>query len=206
MTAINTLPRTLIKTYLQGLRLPLTTLEWVTNKSDAKDWPPAIAFEAFEGGAKRFLGSLIGDDELVHEGMLQRTKVAELARAERLEAMAAQRRAEADAKLRARQESTDQARARADDQAEQREHQIERDKDRKEQAVSDRLRRREEAAARSARQRDELVADRQREAARTRIAEETAAVTMRSQALGSARKAQAAATALQEKRAQRKGG
>ena len=90
MTAINTLPRTLIKTYLQGLRLPLTTLEWVTNKSDAKDWPPAIAFEAFEGGAKRFLGSLIGDDELVHEGMLQRTKVDELARAERLEAMAAQ--------------------------------------------------------------------------------------------------------------------
>ena len=52
-TINNTLPRIIIRKSLQGLRLPLSALELVTNKSGAASWPPAVAYESFEAEIRR---------------------------------------------------------------------------------------------------------------------------------------------------------
>ena len=204
MTAITILPRTLVRTYLHGLRLPLTTLEHMTSKSDSTGWPPSVAFELFEASVKRLLGALIRDNNLVREGALQRARIDELARAKHLEVTAEQRRREADATLDARRQSTERARANVDHQAEQREQAIEHSKADREREAEDDARRRQEAAAQSAERRDKAATARERAATRTRIAEETAALAKRSEALGAAKKVQRLDSALEAKKTVRK--
>jgi len=201
--SINTLPRTVIKAYLQGLRLPLTAVERITN-ADGSAWPPAVAYESFEAEAKQVLGALIRDDELVREGRLQRAKLGQLAEAERLEAAADQKRQAADARLMERQASAEQARARAEQQASRREEQIARDKAARDREVLDEARRRERDAQRATQARDKVVTARERDAARTRIREESAALSKRNEALAATRQAHNLDEALSSKKAERK--
>lgn len=206
MSTITALPRTIIKAGLQGLRLPLTAVERVTNHADASAWPPAVAYEAFEAEAKMVIGSLIRDDELVREGRLQRAKVNELAEAERLQTEAEQKRQAADAAFEAREESLDEARARAEEQARRREQQVAEERAAKERAVREETERRKDAAARSAAAVNKAVTAQEREARRTRVAEESAAVAKRSQALNAEKRVQTLDAALEAKKNQRKTG
>ncbi|GAC1530102.1 MAG: hypothetical protein NVS3B12_04240 [Acidimicrobiales bacterium] len=199
-----TLTTTIVNTYLQGLRLPLTAVERATSNTGAASWPPALAYESFEAGAKKVLGSLLRDDELVRQGRLIQAKLSELAEAERLEAVAEQKRQAADAQLEQRQESAEEARNRVARQAEQREQQVAREKADKERQARQQAAQREQAAARTAELRDKVVTAEQRDADRTRIAEESAALAKRSQALAATKKAQTLDTVLDAKKAQRK--
>jgi hypothetical protein len=203
-TITTNLPRTIIKVSLQGLRLPLTALEIVTNKSDAPDWPPAVAYDSFEAELKKVLGSLTRDDDLVREGVLQRAKVHELAEAERLQAQAEQGRREADAKLEQRKDSAERAQASIEQQAREREQQLSREKADKERKLSDEVTERKHEAAESAQLREKLVTAKEREAERTRIEEEAAALDRRSEALNASKKAMGLDDALEAKKAQRK--
>ena len=196
---------TIVNTTLQGLRLPLTAVEQVTNKSGSKSWPPAVAYESFEAEAKKVLGSLLRDDELVREGRLLQAKVRELAEAERLETKAEQKRIEADAKLEQRQESAEAARQRVEKQTAQREQQLQKEKAERERKVREEARRREESAAKAAQARDKVVTAQERQAERTRLAEESAALAKRSEALAATKRAQTLDTVLEAKKAQRKG-
>ena len=201
---ITTLPRTIIKTYLSGLRLPLNAIERMTNNADTENWPPAVAFETFEAEAKKVLGSLIRDDELVREGTLQRAKVNELAEAERLELVAEQKRHAADATLEQRRGAAEEARARVQREAAQREQRLNREKAERERVAREQARQREAAAAATAQQREKAVTAQERDAARTRIAEESAALAKRADALAAAKKAQVLETVLDAKKAVRK--
>jgi len=196
---------TIVNTTIQGIRLPLTAVERVTNNSATASWPPAVAFDSFEAEVKKVLGSLLRDDELVREGRLLQAKVQELAEAERLEAKAEQKRQAADAQLEQRQETAKQARQRAERQAAQREQQLQKEKAEKERRVREEARRREEAAQRTAQVREKVVTAQEREAERTRLAEESAALAKRSQALNATKKAQKLDDVLEMKKAQRKG-
>jgi colicin import membrane protein len=203
MPTITAVPRTLINAWLQGLRLPLTVVERVTDHAGA-NWPPALAYESFEGEAKKVLGAIIRDEELVRQGTLQQAKISELAEAERLGVKAEQARQEADAKLDARRQAAEQARARVEQQAKARQQQLQREKASKQRKVREEAARREAATARSSERRAKLVTAQERQAERTRIAEEQAALAKRSEALDTSRKAQRLDAALAAKKAQRK--
>lgn len=196
---------TIVNTTIQGIRLPLTAVERVTNNTGSTSWPPAMAFDSFQAEAKKVLGSLLRDDELVRQGKLLNAKVQELAEAERLEAKAEQKREAADARLEQRQESAADARRRTEQQAAKREQQLQQEKAEKERNIRDDARRRAAAAERSAQLRDKVVTAQEREAERTRLAEESAALAKRSQALNATSRAQKLGDVLDEKKAQRKG-
>ena len=203
MSTINTVPRTIIKAGLYGLRLPLTAIEHVTHNADA-NWTPAIAYESFEAEAKKILGSLVRDDELIREGRLQRAKVGELAESERLETKAEQRREDAETKLEARQESAEGARDRIEQDARQREQRLTEEKAAKQRRIHQSTERRKVAATKAVQVGDKAVTVEEKKAARTRNAEESAALAKRSQALSTAKKAQSLEVEIGAKRAHRK--
>ena len=196
---------TIVNTTLQGLRLPLTAVEQIANKSGSKSWPPSVAYDSFEAEAKKVLGSLLRDDELVREGRLIEAKVRELADAERLEVKAEQKRMEADAQLEQRQAAAEATRQRVEKQTAQREQQLEQEKAERERKVREDTRRREEAAAKVAEVREKAVTAQERAAERTRLTEESAALAKRSEALAATKRAQNLDEALETKKAQRKG-
>jgi hypothetical protein len=204
MSSISTLPSTIIKAGLQGLRLPLTAIEFATHNGETAAWPPSLAYESFEAGAKQVLGSLVRDEALVREGRLQRAKINELVEAEHLEVEAEQKRQLADAQVEEHRQAADNARERAEEQAEQRTRQVAQQKAEKERSVQEDAARREQAAAKSAAQRDKVVTAEERRAARTRITEESAALSKRSEALAAQRNAASLDDALEAKKAQRK--
>jgi Fe2+ transport system protein B len=182
----------------------LTALERASNRTGATAWPPTLAFDAFEAGAKKVLGSFLRDEELVREGRLLQAKVSELGESERLKAAADQKRQAADAQLEQRQQSAEEVRERARREAEQAEQRIQREKAQEERAVSEDAARRRQEAAKLAEARDKVVTAQEREAERTRIAEESAVLGERRQALTATKKAQELDDALEVKKAERK--
>lgn len=201
---ITAIPRTVIKAGLQGLRIPLTAVERVSGNTDTVAWPPAVAFETFESGAKQVLGALIRDESLVHEGQLQRAKLGELVESERLHLKAEQKRLEADARLEDRLETAEQTRERVERQAQEREQELAREKAEKERRVFEQAQQRQRVAEEADVARQKAVVAQERSAKKTRIAEESAALEARSDALGAARAAEVVDHALEAKKAKRK--
>ena len=108
-----TITRTVVRTWLKTARLPITLAESTLHRGEhTEEWPPALAFGAFESGVKQVVGALVRDQELANEGRLERAQVTQLRKAAELDAIAEAREAEADAELRARQEA-DAQRAKA---------------------------------------------------------------------------------------------
>jgi hypothetical protein len=197
--------RRLIDTNLQVLRLPLTAVERITNKTEVSDWPPAVAFESFEATAKKVLGSILRDDELVEQGRLLEAKVSELAEAERLETKADMQREAAAAELQQKQEAATRAREAAERKAEEREAALDREKAAKKRQVTETARKREAAVDKADELRDRVITAQERAAKRTRIVAESAALEDKSEALGAAKKAEVLDRTLQAKKAQRAG-
>src|ERR1700733_10222485 len=95
---VTAIPSTIVRVTLTSLRLPLNLAQRVLANGEG-DWPPAIAFDSLEAELKMVVGSLIGDEGLVHEGSLQQAKAREVATASRLEKRAEDIRAGADAEF-----------------------------------------------------------------------------------------------------------
>ena len=112
---IATVPRTLVRQGLRGMRLPLDVAEVVARRVGVEvddHWFPSVAFEGFEADAKRLVGSLLRDDELVEDGRRQRARATELRQALDLESVADGKRARADGRFeRQRRAATGQRRA-----------------------------------------------------------------------------------------------
>jgi dTMP kinase len=201
---ITTVPRTIVKTWLSGVRLPLTAVEKVTGHTELDQaWAPTLLFETFEAKAKKTLGKVLRDDELVEESVLQQAKVAELRRAAELEAEAAELRAKADAELEERREQAEQRREQVEQQAQQREQQILAEKQAEQRRIDEETRRKQAAAARADALREKSVVAKERSAKTTRLAEEQAALKQRKEAVQAAGTATALDRALEAKKAQR---
>ena len=143
------IPRITVRTALNATRLPLTAAEAVFGKGDDQEWPPAIAWEKFEGSVKQVAGTVLRDDELVEEGRLIHAKAAQLAQAADLEAMAEQHRVEAQSTFQARRQADEQRRQEIEAEAKRKQEQLEQAKAEKKRAA-DAQAREAKAAARKA--------------------------------------------------------
>ncbi|CAA9227406.1 MAG: hypothetical protein AVDCRST_MAG76-1041 [uncultured Acidimicrobiales bacterium] len=173
--SFQTIPRTAVRSWLSLVRLPLTATELVVGKQGA-DWPPAVAFDGFEAGVKKGVGTLIGDSQLVQEGMLERGKVEQLRDAAELEAAAEQRRAEAKAGFDERKETVQERAQRVEREAEERKAKLEREEADRKRAVEETARRKEEAARKADQARQKTVAAQERQARAARLAAESEAL------------------------------
>ena len=203
---IGSIPRTLIKASLLGLRLPLTTVERVARISNepGEQWPPAMVFEAFEATAKQVLGGFVRDDELVTEGRLQQAKAAELSRAAQLEIRVAQERAAADERLQRRLARAEADRVQTESETRQRERELQRDKAQEQRRVRESAKRREARLDRTDQVRQRAVETKERSAAKIRVTQGSAALAERRRALSATKKAQDVDRRLATRRAQRK--
>ena len=201
---LTTIPRTVVKVTLDGLRLPLTTAERIAGQAENPAWPPSVMFEGFEAGAKQFAGALLRDSDLVEEGRIQQAKVAELRRAVELEVKAEQTREQANAHLAAERERAERDRVQAEQQARQREQAIERDKRAAEQKVAAEAQRAEQAIDAVDRARQKKLAAEERNARLAKVEAESAALAKQRDAVASAEQVARLANAAEAKKAKRK--
>jgi colicin import membrane protein len=201
---MTTIPRTLVRTWLSGVRLPLTAVEAVTRHGGADDagWAPTLAFETFK--AKSVAGAVLRDPSLVEESRLQTAKVRQLKQAIELEAEAETKRAEADARLEQKREEAEQRRTEVERQAAQREQALQQQKAAAERQVQEQARAREEAARKAEQVRQKSLTVAERDAKATRLAEESKALAKRRQAVSAAGTALAVEETLEQKKAARK--
>ena len=204
MPNLQTIPRTVVRTYLQAARLPLTAAEQLFKKTDADDWAPTLAFETLEGEVLHFLGNALNDEELRQQGRLVRAKVAQLKKAAELEAEAEAKRAEADAVYRDRKRADEQARQRVEQQADQREHAIKAEKARKKQEADEKARKQAEAARKVETAQQKQLTKQERAAAKTRIAAEQRVIAEERKALAAEEQVLDLDAALQTTKAIRK--
>jgi colicin import membrane protein len=183
MPNIQTIPRTVVRTYLQAARLPLNAAEAVLNREGAEDWAPTLAFDAAEAAVLQFVGSLLKDDELISQGRLAEARVAQLRRAIELETKAEAKRAEADADYRERVETDEQRRQRIARETDQREAALAQEKSRKKQAADQQARQQADAARKAEAAQQKVVAKKERTARATRVAAEPQAITEERKAL-----------------------
>ncbi|MEY2399635.1 MAG: hypothetical protein QOJ00_2809 [Actinomycetota bacterium] len=201
---ITTIPRVAVKSALDALRLPLSTIERISGQSENEAWPPALIFEDFQANAKQFAGGLLRDQTLVEEGRIQSVKVNELRRSLDLRVKAEQTREQADAQFAQQREAAERERQQAEKQAREREAAVARRKREAEQKVQAETQRKAEAVAKADRAREDRVAAVERNA-RLNVADaQTTALAKEKKAVASVEKVVQLADAVETKKAQRK--
>lgn len=198
-------PRTLVKTYLHAVRLPLTAVEKVRG-TESDSWPPAMLFETFEAKALGVAGSILRDPALADEARLQTARVAQLKRAAELEAQAEATRTAADAKLEADREAAEARRRSVEEQAAERERRLEQEKAEEQRRVAEQARTQAEAARKADAARQKAVTSKERTAKLTKLTEDQAALAKRRQAAAAAGTVIAVDDALEKTKARRKNG
>ena len=183
MPNLQTIPRTVVRTYLQAARLPLTAAEQVFNKTQTEDWAPTLAFETLEAQVLELAGNALNDEELRQQGRLVRAKVAQLKKAAELEGQAEAKRAEADAEYRDRKRSDEQARQRVEQQADQREAAIKAEKARKKREADEKARAKAETSRKIEAAQQKQLTKQERAASKTRITAEQEAIAEERKAL-----------------------
>lgn len=186
---IQDIPRTYVRTTLRALRLPIDLSEAVARRGngagggEARPWPPSVAFTAMEGGVKKAVGTLLGDDQLVEEGELNQATAKEQRQALLLGAVAEAKRETAQERFEERKEQISEARqatkakARSQKQAAERTAAAkQRNLEAKAEKLAEADARLEEAAAESLERQDRVTRTRQIENERRAIAEERRAV------------------------------
>jgi hypothetical protein len=167
------IPRTVVRTWLRTARLPLDAVEAFVRRGDHDvEWPPAIAFDAFEATVKQFAGSILHDDELVQDGRVGQARVAQLRKAVELDAVAAQRKADADAEFAQRRQIDEQHRREVQRHADQREAALERERVEEKRRVAEADARKRKEAAQVETIEERIVEREDRVARATRIAAE----------------------------------
>ncbi len=173
--SLQTIPRTALRSWLSVVRLPLTAAELAIGKQGS-DWPPAVAFDGFEAGVKKGVGTLIGDSQLVQEAMLERGKVEQLRDAAELEAAAERRRQESVARFEDRKEAVRESARRVEREQEENKARLAREEADRKRAVEETARGKEEAAKTADQARRKAVAAQERQARATRLAAESEAL------------------------------
>jgi hypothetical protein len=187
---VQTLPRTIVNTYLSAARLPLNVVAKARGQQDNEQWPPALAFEGFEAGVETVVGSLLRDDELVEAGRLRQAKIAQLRKAAYLETVADTKREQADQEFAQRREQAEQKRRAAERRAQQREQKVEQDAQQKKAAVDRAAAKKKTAARRTAAAQEEVVDRRERAATVQSLDREAKALQAQQEALDAAKTAE----------------
>lgn len=175
-TPMQTIPRTIVRSYLKLGRLPLDAAGSVLNKDGAEDWAPALAFDSVEATVLQTIGSFLKDDELVTQGRLAEARVAQLRRAAELEAQAEAKRVEADADYRERVDTDQERRQRVENEADQREAALAREKATKQREADQKARKQADAAQKIESVQQKAVAKQDRAARLSRVEAEQEAL------------------------------
>jgi hypothetical protein len=172
-----TITRTMVRTWLKTARLPITLAESTLHRGEnTEEWPPALAFGAFESGVKQVVGSLIRDRDLANEGRVERAQVAQLRKASELDAIAEVREVEADAELRARQVADAQRAESIEAEADARREAEARRRDDEKRRAEEKARRAETVGRKADAETAKSVARAERSARTTRVEVERKAV------------------------------
>jgi hypothetical protein len=199
------IPRTAVRTYLRAARLPVTAAATFLRRDGQDDWPPALAFESFEAGVKQVMGSVLRDEELVHEGRLAQAKVGQLRKAVELESVADQHKADADEEFNERLQADEERRAQVERQAAESEAALDRQRAEEKRRADDKARRQAEAARKAEAASQKAVAKQERAARATRVSAEREALTEERQAATAKRKVTQLDKDLEATKATRKG-
>jgi len=182
MPNLQTLPRAAVHGYLHLLRLPVDAVGRVVHRDDTAPWGPAIAFEAFEAKVKDVAGSVLHDEDLREEAVVQGARVEQLRKGAENLAAAEAKRAVADRQLHERQETAAEKDERAKAQAAAEKAKIQQNKAQAKEATRRRTTRQKRAAARAEQARQEAVAEEATEAKAETLATEHEALLERQEA------------------------
>lgn len=181
---ITTIPRTMVCTWLQLARFPLTVAEKVVLRdAERVDWPPTMLFEGFEATVKQLAGGVLRDDEMVREATVQQAKLDHLRQAATLAVEAEQRRAEADEVLESRREANAERREAVEEQADKRAEALARQQAADERKAREQLQAKQAAAAKAEEAQRKAVATRERTARKVEVSAEQVALNETRQAL-----------------------
>jgi hypothetical protein len=187
---VQTLPRTVINTYLSVARFPLNAVAKARGQHENEQWPPALAFEGFEAGVETVLGSLLRDEELVEAGRLRQAKVAQLRKAAYLETVADTKREQAQQQFTERRTDAEQKRRAAAQRAEQRERNVEQEAQQRKAAADAAAAKKKTAARKVAAAQEEVIDRRERAATVQSLDREAKALKVQQDALDAAETAE----------------
>lgn len=203
---VQAIPRSIISGYLGAARLPLSVLARLRGEQGNDKWPPALAFEGFEGGVQTVLGSLLRDDTLLAEGRLRQAKVAQLRKAERLETLADAERAQAQEEFAERREQAERERLAASQRAQQREQQVEREAEQRKRQADQRAAKKKTAARQTKAAADKVIERRERALTADALDAEADALKTTQQALDAAETVDVIDSTIEGTKADRKTG
>ena len=183
---VQTLPRTVVSTYLSVARLPLTAVAKVSGQEQNDQWAPALAFEGFEASVETKLGSLLRNSDLLESGRIRRAKVDKLRKAAKLEAAADAKRDLAQQDVQRTREAAAAKRKAASERAEQREQNIEREAEQRKAQVEQKAAKQAAAAEQTKAAQEKVIERRERAATAQALAEETEALKVQKEALDAA--------------------
>ena len=183
---VQTLPRTVVNTYLSVARLPLNAVAKVSGQQDNDQWPPALAFEGFEASVETTLGALLRNDLLLESGRVRQAKVAQLRKAAELEAVAQTKRDVAQQEVRETREQAAAKRKAASQRADQREQTIEQQAAQRKAQVDQKAAKQAAAAQQTKAAQEKVIERRGRVATQQALAEESDALKAQQEALEAA--------------------
>jgi hypothetical protein len=154
---------------------------------DISGLPPIAAYDSVEAQAKKLLGRMLGDAQLVDEGTRQEAAIRHRSGAELLSARAEEVRESAADTLEERTERSERSRQQVRQRAEERKAEIERQEEAAKQEAEQKAAKREAAVRQAAKVREKAVEAKERQAELSRIQAETKALEKQSEAVEAAR-------------------
>jgi len=173
---LQTIPRAYVCASLQVSRIPLSVAERATGNEGNEQWPPVLAFDAFQANVKQLLGSLLRDTDLVHQGELEQARVTTVREALHLEAVAAQTKAGAERSFQDRRTADEGKRQAAQERATRREQDADAKRSEAKRQAAAEARSRDEQGRRQEQKREDDLAKAERAAKASSIGNERKAL------------------------------
>jgi len=203
---MQSLPRHAVRLSLTTARLPLSAAEVVLGHADDQEWPPTLAFEAFESSVKRVVGGLLRDEALIDEGRLGEAKVTRLRQAADLETVAEQRRQEAESTFQERRDEDRAQREQAENEARERKAALAREENEAKQKAAAKAQRKAKAASDAEAATEKAIERKARRARVQELSQEEQALAKAQAATSKARAAKTVDKRLQASKAARSNG
>ena len=174
---VNEIRRCSLDLWLQIVRLPLTMTEVVIRRRDDDGtWPPAMAFETFEGTVKGFVGRVTHDDTLVELARLQSAEITQRRRSHELQVEATAVAAGASREAAEQQEMLERDRKVANERAREAKRQLEADRDHAKRALEERTAKKRAASRAAAATRSRTIEREATKADANRLRKDAAAL------------------------------
>ena len=188
--------------------MPIALAEHITERAgfDISVLGPIAAYDSVEAQAKKVIGRVLHDDELVREGEHQEQAIRHRQGADFLSERAEEVRSEADDQLEDRVERAETTRRQARRRTEERREEIHRQEEAARREAEEKARKREEAVEQAAKVREKALEAKERQAELERIQAEQEALRKESEAVEAEKVVTAIDEHLDAKKAARRNG